>query len=247
MTYRTLNEVTQFIEDIGEINDLPSLKRRLQTAIEVFGFTSFSVAGYLRRTTPFEYHVLMANMPSGFVAAYNEKYTEGDPSIPDVISGNKCILWSETAASEEAVSSGYRNFLKFVRTYGMDDGLTIPIHRPGTYCGVVVLGGERPDISQESIILSQLLAIYGHDRALDIFMQDREVDTPREKPITLTPRERECIRWVSEGKSDWEISEIVGISQSTVHFHVENAKKKLNVRTRVQVVVQAMSQGQIMQ
>lgn len=241
MTYRTLNEVTQFIEDIGEISDLASLGARLQAAVEVFGFTSFSIAGYLRRKSPLEFLPLIENMPIGFVAAYKERYVEGDPSVPSIVSSNKCLLWSETAASEEAVSSGYRNFLKFVRGYGMEDGLTIPIHRPGAYCGVVVLGGQRPDISQESIILAQLLAIYGHDRALDIYMKDREETPPCDKLVTLTPRERECIRWVSEGKSDWEISEIMGISQSTVHFHVENAKKKFNVRTRVQAVVRTLN------
>ena len=59
----------------------------------------------------------------------------------------------------------------------------------------------------------------------------------------LTMRETECLRWVSEGKSDWDIAEILGISESTVHAHVENAKRKIGVRSRVQATVLATVRG----
>jgi LuxR family quorum sensing-dependent transcriptional regulator len=59
----------------------------------------------------------------------------------------------------------------------------------------------------------------------------------------LTFREAECLRWVSEGKSDWDISEILGISQHTVHEHLERGKAKLRARTRTQAAVQAAVNG----
>jgi DNA-binding CsgD family transcriptional regulator len=61
----------------------------------------------------------------------------------------------------------------------------------------------------------------------------------------LTPRERECLEWVAGGKTDWEISQILSISEQTVHGYVQNAMTKLNARTRAQAVALAMQSSQI--
>jgi DNA-binding CsgD family transcriptional regulator len=56
----------------------------------------------------------------------------------------------------------------------------------------------------------------------------------------MTERESEILAWVAAGKSDWAIGRILNISGKTVNFHVENAKRKLGVGTRVQAVIAAM-------
>ena len=61
----------------------------------------------------------------------------------------------------------------------------------------------------------------------------------------VTARESEVLAWVAAGKSDWAIGRILSISGKTVNFHVENAKRKLGVGTRVQAVVAAMRSGLI--
>jgi len=57
----------------------------------------------------------------------------------------------------------------------------------------------------------------------------------------LTKRERECLSWVAAGKTDWEISEVLGISHETVHKHINNALRKLNATTRAHAVALAIS------
>ena len=54
--------------------------------------------------------------------------------------------------------------------------------------------------------------------------------------VELTPRQLECLKWAAAGKSDGEIAAVLGISESTVHFHIEVAKKRLAVRSRLQAV-----------
>jgi DNA-binding CsgD family transcriptional regulator len=61
----------------------------------------------------------------------------------------------------------------------------------------------------------------------------------------MTARESEILAWVAAGKSDWAIGRILDISGKTVNFHVENAKRKLGVGTRVQAVIAAMRSGLI--
>lgn len=59
----------------------------------------------------------------------------------------------------------------------------------------------------------------------------------------LTPKEREILRWATEGKTVWEISKIRSISQATVKFHLRNIYGKLQVTNRVQAVNEAVKQG----
>lgn len=52
----------------------------------------------------------------------------------------------------------------------------------------------------------------------------------------LTPREREVIHWVREGKRDREIAVILGLSPRTVEKHVGHILEKLGVETRTAAV-----------
>ena len=63
--------------------------------------------------------------------------------------------------------------------------------------------------------------------------------------VRVTARESEILAWVAAGKSDWAIGQILRISGKTVNFHVENAKRKLGVGTRVQAVLMALQSGLI--
>jgi DNA-binding CsgD family transcriptional regulator len=59
------------------------------------------------------------------------------------------------------------------------------------------------------------------------------------KATALTARQRECTALVAQGKTDWEIGKIIGISRDTVHEYIETAQKKYDVRTRPQLVLTA--------
>lgn len=63
--------------------------------------------------------------------------------------------------------------------------------------------------------------------------------------LRVTARESEILGWVAVGKSDWAIGRLLKISGKTVNFHVENAKRKFGVATRIQAVVAALREGLI--
>jgi DNA-binding CsgD family transcriptional regulator len=54
---------------------------------------------------------------------------------------------------------------------------------------------------------------------------DRGQTSPR--PLSLTEREEEIMRWVAEGKTNWEISVILHVSLNTIKFHLKNVYQKL--------------------
>jgi transcriptional regulator EpsA len=59
------------------------------------------------------------------------------------------------------------------------------------------------------------------------------------RPVTL--REIDVLRWVKEGKSNYEIGLILGISALTVKNHLQKIYKKLNVQNRAQAVSRIIS------
>ena len=64
---------------------------------------------------------------------------------------------------------------------------------------------------------------------------------PGEDIPALTPREREVLALVSDGKTDWEISVILDISEATARFHVDNARRKLDAVNRTQAVARLVA------
>jgi DNA-binding CsgD family transcriptional regulator len=50
---------------------------------------------------------------------------------------------------------------------------------------------------------------------------------PGQAPLALTNREEEIMRWVADGKTNWEISVILRVSLNTVKFHLKNVYYKL--------------------
>ncbi|WP_271595994.1 MULTISPECIES: helix-turn-helix transcriptional regulator [unclassified Bradyrhizobium] len=61
--------------------------------------------------------------------------------------------------------------------------------------------------------------------------------------VVLSEREKQCLRWIEQGKSSWEIGVILNVSENTVNFHVKNAMRKLETTSRTQCVVKARRLG----
>jgi DNA-binding CsgD family transcriptional regulator len=61
--------------------------------------------------------------------------------------------------------------------------------------------------------------------------------------IRLSAREKDILRLMMQGKSSWDMSIIIGISESTVNYHVYNVMQKLEAINRPQAVAVAARLG----
>jgi len=59
----------------------------------------------------------------------------------------------------------------------------------------------------------------------------------------LSPRQTECLRWASLGKTSKETALILGVSERTVNFHLYGAFEKLAVHSKHAAVAKALSLG----
>lgn len=77
------------------------------------------------------------------------------------------------------------------------------------------------------------------NHAFDCSQNDAPLNVDELKEIYaqygLSQRERDILPWICGGKTNWEISRIVNISENTVKNHVQNLYKKLGVANRIQV------------
>lgn len=61
----------------------------------------------------------------------------------------------------------------------------------------------------------------------------------------LTPRQREVLEWVGDGKTAADIATIMGLTPATVEKHLRLAREALDVETTAQAVLKASFQNQI--
>jgi DNA-binding CsgD family transcriptional regulator len=93
---------------------------------------------------------------------------------------------------------------------------------------------------------SHVLRIYGHDCDDDIVLSARELGrvsgmaAGKSREMNLSARELECLQWTAAGKTAFETSVILGISERTVRFHQNAAREKLGCATTTQAVAKAV-------
>jgi DNA-binding NarL/FixJ family response regulator len=59
--------------------------------------------------------------------------------------------------------------------------------------------------------------------------------------VELSEREIETLTWAARGKTSAEIALILGLSKRTVDFHIDSARAKLGVATRIEAAIKAAS------
>jgi len=102
----------------------------------------------------------------------------------------------------------------------------------------VHLGFAHDDFDAEEARAVQLAGLVLTERLLDF-------GGSVEKPTALTGRERDVLCYVADGKTDWEIATIMGLSEATARFHVDNARRKLGAVNRAQAAARFAVSGGI--
>ncbi len=74
-------------------------------------------------------------------------------------------------------------------------------------------------------------------------MRRTKIEVIKKDIPALSSREKEVLKWIKEGKSNYDIGDILDISSNTVNFHIKNLFKKLNVVNRTQAVSEALRVG----
>lgn len=140
----------------------------------------------------------------------------------------------------------FRTVFSNAHDFGIGDlGLTIPVRGPYGDVGMLsvtrkVAIAEWDDLVRRAIGDLQSAAVRLHDAAMG---SDALAGILR-RPM-LSSREVEILQWVSAGKSQQDVSDILGIAQRTVEVHLASARDKLGALNTPQAAARAVSLGLI--
>ncbi len=126
------------------------------------------------------------------------------------------------------------------QAYGWKDVFAVPIHGPGSLQGLVTMGTrETLDFTSLNRAVLEMMgrAVWERCRSSESY------GVAAEERVRLSPREIECLAWAAAGKSDAAIGQLLGVKPATAHFHIEQAKKRLGVSTRVEAVALGVLHG----
>jgi LuxR family quorum sensing-dependent transcriptional regulator len=209
-----------------------------------FGLTSM-IAGTIpspndRKTQAQRQHLLVSAFPSGWMERYMEQeYVHIDPVIGRIKRDLSPFLWSEAAPyadgdHREAVDRMFGEAGEF----SLRCGFAVPMITLDGAIASVSLGGEYVDLPLKARGMISMISTFAIARAIGLRDDERKRETAR-----LTAREIECLKWAAEGKTEWEISAILNVSEHTADKHLSNAHRKLGASNRVHAVANALRWG----
>lgn len=229
------------IEDFDQTKTPEEVVERLASALSVFGYWAILITGVPEPPQRVEPYFLMNGWPRGWSSRpANANYRADDPAAAWCRRTINPFEWSETVRQparlpRPAAVAGADEDL------GMKRGYLVPVIRASGSTSCVTMAGERPELESRAKRAVYMLSLYAHARAVSLLDCSDGAGQRRE----LTLREREVLHWIAAGKSSWDISVILGISERTVNWLIARATRKLNAVNRTQAVVNAIRAGQI--
>jgi LuxR family quorum sensing-dependent transcriptional regulator len=229
------------IDEFDRISTPVEVIRHMASALGQFGFNSFLVLSIPNAPDDERKQIALLNgWPDGWSALYEkEEYFRHDPMAAWALQSVDPFKWSDVRYDSER----YPRSIEVMRNaadFGMKDGFAIPIVRTASL-DAITMAGERPDFDNRARRAIHLIGLYAHSKALALI---RKTDAIRDRKL-LSRGEREVLAWTAAGKSSWEISKILSISEATVIWRVQQACRKLNAVNRTQAVVNAIRAKEI--
>ncbi len=234
------------LESLGNCSSLDQLHAATDKIVKQMGFEYFiyGVRVYASLTRPYQF--IFSGYPKEWRSRYSEAgYEAIDPTVVHCIKNKEIIpiIWNEKLFNTRPTARLWDE----AKAFGVRSGASFSLRGRNGEAAMLSLATSRDprhtrvDIAT-ALPTGQLLLCYLHE-AIERLVLTKEA-LPL-KTVHLTSREQECLLWAADGKTSWEISKILGVSERTVIFHVQNATAKLGVTNRQHAIARALSLGLI--
>lgn len=243
MTRKTLDQTLDFLRSLDRTASAEDVARLLLIELADVGVTHViagTVPPHGMRTFRMQDHILLNTYPVEWSRRYvSRNYVHHDPTVRRLGTVTTPFAWRD-------VRNGYPEdpladrVMNEAADFRLRDGIMLPLQTPDGETAGISVSGERLCIEPGDHGMLQLIATCAFGRLL--LLSGRGSGSGQ---VRLAPREREALQWAAEGKTDWEIGEVMGISLHGVDFHLRSARTKLGTSSRTQAVAIALRQGLI--
>lgn len=225
------------IDRLKGLTTADEVLNEIRRSVDHFGIENFCISGVPLPHEDATPYVMISGWPETWLQRYLERgYIHTDPIIRQVLKSDLPFSWDE--APYDASNPLEARVMNEAPDFGLAEGFAIPIHSARGFQAIVTLGAHKLALNQEQRRALHLIAIYAHDAARELHL--RRSGPVKHKEVKLSRREVECLKWTSDGKTSWEISVILGLSEKTVTEYLTSAARKLNSSNRTHAVAQAM-------
>jgi LuxR family quorum sensing-dependent transcriptional regulator len=229
------------IDDFEHTRTPEQVVEQLASSLSVFGFSTILITGVPEPPQRVEPYFLMNGWPREW-SGYNanaDNYAD-DPAAAWCRRTIDPFEWAEGIPPPKHSSPGSPGGGP-EQDAGAAKRYLVPVIRATGSTSCVTLAGERLELESRARRAVYMLSLYAHARAVSLLDCTDGAGPQRE----LTLREREVLHWIAAGKSSWDVSVILGISERTVNWLISRASRKLNAVNRTHAVVNAIRAGQI--
>ena len=174
--------------------------------------------------------------PEEFCREYvSRDYFRLDPVMRDALTTCRAQYCSETMEGRP------KEIMSLCADFGLREGYNLGSTSPAPGGGGTMLAFKGPSMRHDrrSVDTLEFVAPHLHLACSRVLRGEDAAATQG----TVSSREREVLQWLQQGKSSWEVSVILAISESTVNFHVTNIKRKLGATNRPQALAIAERLG----
>ena len=185
--------------------------------------------------------VRLDNYPPGWTEEFLARnFVRCDPVHLASRRTSRAFAWSELGRLLR-LGPEQREILRQSRRFGLGAGFTVPVNvpgEPGGSCSFAMCSGA--DLVPERLLCAELVGIHAFDAA-------RRLAADRGQPARphLSIRQLQCLELLAAGKTDWEISRILGIGHETVRQYVKAARSAYGAVNRTQLAVLALRDDRI--
>jgi DNA-binding CsgD family transcriptional regulator len=244
MAGRTLIDLKK-LQALDECSSIAALTQAIDHITRPLGIDYWFYAIDLPVVKDHPNQLQIGTYPQNWVKHYFEMdYIRIDPIISHCHDRAIPLPWHDVMSHGQRIvdpqSQKIRQMFGEAGEFGLNGGVSVPLHGPGVIWGLMSYASRRLGVREYQMMLADLhlLAHYVHETARRFVRSKTPTDLP-----TLTKRERECLSWAAEGKTSWEIGQLLNISERTSIFHLQNAIHKLGVSGRQAAIARAVSLG----
>lgn len=104
------------------------------------------------------------------------------------------------------------------------------------FCYICMTDPQIDDCDEEQFARAMTIIVRILGTIVLLFQRKtRQIEHMKQIDV-LTPREQEIVEWIKNGKTNYEISKILGVAVPTVKNHVQKILMKLQVSNRTQAI-----------
>lgn len=188
---------------------------------------------------------LISSYPKKWTDHYfDEKYDDIDPVLQKPRTPNRIFLWDGQDA-RSAKSAKERRFFDDALSFKIRTGLTVRIPASQNQLAAFTFAVDDRSLGLDRFIETsqELLQMVGLTYHAHVSARIGRTPETSQTGSPLTQRERQCLAWISDGKTMQDIGEILGVTPRGVKFHLDNARRNLAALTLPHAVALALRQG----